>query len=277
MKRYIPVLSIAGSDPSGGAGIQADIKTISSIGCYAMAAITSLTAQNTTGVSMVSAVDPAMVGEQIRMVFNDIRPLAVKTGMLANASVAECVASCLEQFEATSIVVDPVMVSTSGALLLEHEAIETVKRRLFPLATIVTPNLREAVELTSQTDPMKQACVLREMGCRNILLKGGDTADTDYKTDLLLLEDEDEFITLRADAVDTRNTHGTGCTLSSAIATYLALEMGVEEAVTRAKIYITRALNAGARVTTGRGHGPVNHLYAPRHAKYIMTKHKSRL
>lgn len=275
MKQYIPILSIAGSDCSGGAGIQADIKTISAIGCYAMTAITSLTAQNTEGVSMIEAVSPEMVGEQMRMIWADIPPMAVKTGMLCNADVARRVSEELKRFSAENIVVDPVMVSTSGSLLLEREAIETVKEHLFPMATLITPNKMEAAELTGETDPKKQVDALRAMGCRNILLKGGDSTDSGvYKIDLLALEGEDDFITLRADAVNTPNTHGTGCTLSSAIASYLALGFDVEESVTRAKIYITRALNAGARVKIGHGHGPVNHLFAPRHMKYIITKNK---
>lgn len=276
MKRYIPVLSIAGSDSSGGAGIQADIKTISAIGCYAMTAITAITSQNTTGVSRVDGIDPSMVRSQIEDVWSDIPPMAVKTGMLYNAAVADAVADSLSAHNDCPIVVDPVMVSTSGSVLLEDDAIATICRRIFPLATVITPNLAEGVKLTGSEDFMEQAETLRAMGCRNILLKGGDTNRTDVKTDLLWLEGESEPITLTADAVNTRNTHGTGCTLSSAIATYLALGFDVEEAVTRAKIYITHALNAGARVSIGHGHGPVNHLFAPRHMKYIITKHPRR-
>ncbi|MCM1349281.1 MAG: bifunctional hydroxymethylpyrimidine kinase/phosphomethylpyrimidine kinase [Firmicutes bacterium] len=268
MKQYVPVLSIAGSDSSGGAGIQADIKTISAIGCYAMTAITSLTAQNTTGVSMIEAVSPEMVSEQINMVYSDIPPLAVKTGMLCNKDIVEAVSNRLALLQVTNLVVDPVMVSTSGSQLLQEDAIESVKRHLFPLSAIVTPNKLEARQLTGTSDPWLQVMALRDMGCRNILLKGGDDERRDYKVDLLALEGDSDFITLRADAVATSNTHGTGCTLSSAIASYLALDFDVEEAVTRAKIFITKALNAGARVSIGKGHGPVNHLFAPRHMKF---------
>lgn len=273
MKRYIPILTIAGSDSSGGAGIQADIKTISAIGCYAMSAITSLTAQNTTGVTSVVGVSPEMVAEQISTTWDDIRPLAVKIGMLYNSEIANVVADALAFRKAENVVLDPVMISTSGSTLLEPEAIATIKRRLIPLATIVTPNHLEAIKLSGETDPHKQVEAFRALGCRNLLLKGGDDSRKDYKIDLLSLEGESDLITLRADAVATRNTHGTGCTLSSAIATYLALGFSIEEAVTRAKIYITHAINAGARVEIGKGHGPVNHLFAPRHAKYIITKH----
>lgn len=274
MKKYIPVLSIAGSDSSGGAGIQADIKTISAIGCYAMTAITSLTAQNTMGVSAIEGVTPEMVAAQIDMVWSDIPPLAVKTGMLFSKEIVEKIAQRLQFHGATNIVIDPVMVSTSGSLLLERDAIESVRKQLFPLATLITPNKAEAEELTGATDPLTQIAVFRDMGCRNILLKGGDDTRASMKTDLLSLEGEEDPITLRADAVNTPNTHGTGCTLSSAIASYLAIGFDIEEAVTRAKIYITRAINAGARVSIGQGHGPVNHLFAPRHMKYILTPEK---
>lgn len=272
MKRYIPVLSIAGSDCSGGAGIQADIKTISAIGCYAMTAITSLTAQNTTGVSLIEAVSPEMMSAQLEMIINDIPPLAIKTGMLCNDCIANIVADRLSKLGDTKIVVDPVMVSTSGSLLLERDAINSITERIFPLATVITPNIHEARELTGTDDPMRQIEVFRAMGVRNIVLKGGDTRAKDYKIDLLSLEGEEDVITLRADAVDTPNTHGTGCTFSSAIASYLALGFDVEEAVTRAKIYISHAINYGARVGIGHGHGPVNHLFAPRHMKYIIDK-----
>lgn len=274
MKQYIPVLSIAGSDSSGGAGIQADIKTISAIGCYAMTAITSLTAQNTTGVTMIEGVSPEMVKAQIEAVWSDIPPLAVKTGMLYNKAIVSEVASALKHHNVSNLVIDPVMVSTSGSLLLERDAIESVKTELFPIATIITPNKAEAEELTGTADPMKQIERFREMGCRNILLKGGDDERTDVKIDILSLEGEEDPITLRADAVNTPNTHGTGCTLSSAIASYLATGFDLEEAVTRAKIYITRAINAGARVKTGHGHGPVNHLFGPRHMKFILNNNR---
>lgn len=269
MKQYIPILSIAGSDSSGGAGIQADIKTISAIGCYGMTAITAITAQNTTGVKSIQGIDPQIVADQIDMVFSDIPPMAVKTGMLYSPEIADIVAQKLEQYQVTNLVVDPVMVSTSGSILLEEAAIYTIVKRISPLATLVTPNKDEAKYLTGATEPMEQALKLREMGCRNVLLKGGDSERTDMKIDYLLLEGEEELITLTADAVATHNTHGTGCTLSSAIACYLALGFDITDATMRGKLYVTRALQAGARVAVGHGHGPVNHLFAPRHMKFI--------
>lgn len=267
MRRYFTVLSIAGSDPSGGAGIQADIKTISAFGCYAMSAITSLTAQNTTGVRSVMPATPAIVRDQIDMVMEDIPPMAIKTGMLCNLEVAEAVAERLEYYRPGNLVVDPVMVATSGAPLLEEEAVDLIVKRIFPLATLVTPNRAEALALTGETEHTMQARVLREMGCPNILLKGGDLDDKDFKTDYLYLQGKDAPVVLRADAVDTVNSHGTGCTLSSAIASCLALGYPLPDAVNAGKLYITRALREGAFVTTGRGHGPVNHFFSPRRLK----------
>ncbi|WP_285823220.1 bifunctional hydroxymethylpyrimidine kinase/phosphomethylpyrimidine kinase [Duncaniella freteri] len=267
MRKYIPVLSIAGSDPSGGAGIQADIKTISALGCYAMTAITSLTAQNTTGVRSIMPSTGAIVADQIDMIMEDIPPMAIKTGMLCNLNVASIVADKLEQYRPDNIVVDPVMVSTSGSKLLDDDAIDLIVKRIFPLSTIITPNKSEAKVLTGETDPDRQAKILMGMGCRNVLLKGGDSDRKDFKIDYLYLENKHTGIELRADAVNTVNTHGTGCTLSSAIASYLALGYDLEQAVRAAKFYISRALEAGAFVTTGRGHGPVNHFYAPRRLK----------
>ncbi|MDE7410466.1 MAG: bifunctional hydroxymethylpyrimidine kinase/phosphomethylpyrimidine kinase [Paramuribaculum sp.] len=272
MKQYIPVLTIAGSDCSGGAGIQADIKTISAIGCYAMSAITSITAQNTQGIKSISGLSPEMVYDQLDMIWADIPPLATKTGMLLNKEIIHIVADFLKHHFARNIVIDPVMISTSGSHLLNDDAIDSMKSELFPLSRIVTPNFHEARALTGFTKPQDQAKSFRDMGCKNILLKGGDSPNNGLKIDYLLMENEDELITLTADTVITDNTHGTGCTLSSAIATYLALDFDILDAVTRAKSYITRALRAGATVKTGSGHGPVNHLFAPRHTKYLITK-----
>lgn len=267
MRRYFTVLTIAGSDPSGGAGIQADLKTMSALGCYGMSVITSLTAQNTTGVRSVTAATPSIVADQIDMIMEDVPPMAVKTGMLCDAAIAAVVADRLEHYRPEFLVVDPVMVSTSGAELLSPDAVAIVTDRIFPLATLVTPNVSEARALTDSVDPAVQARELRKMGCRNILLKGGDSSDSDFKTDLLWLEGDSEPIVLRADAVDTPNTHGTGCTLSSAIACYLALGYSLDEAVRSAKAYVTEALRQGSFITVGHGHGPVNHFFAPRRLK----------
>ncbi len=271
MKHYIPVLTVAGSDSSGGAGIQADIKTISAIGCYAMSAITAITAQNTCGVTAIQGIDPKVVSAQISAVCSDIPPLAAKTGMLFSRDIVMSVADSFEQFRIPHLVIDPVMVSTSGSRLMTDDAVEAIVERLFPLAELVTPNQAEAVALTGVTDPMEQAKKFIEMDCRNVLLKGGDTDRSDMKIDYLYLYGEDDLITLTADAVNTLNTHGTGCTLSAAIASYLSLGMDLTDAVMRGKLFVTRALQSGAKVRTGHGHGPVNHLFNPRHSKYMTS------
>lgn len=271
MKQYIPILTVAGSDSSGGAGIQADIKTISAIGCYGMSAITAITAQNTTGVRSIQGISPQILADQIDMACSDIPPIAAKTGMLFDRANVEATAEAFIRNGIRNLVVDPVMVSTSGSLLIERDAIESMARLIFPLATLVTPNRNEAIELTGETDPMAQALKLHDMGCRNVLLKGGDFERTDMKIDYLYLDGEEDLITLTADAVNTNNTHGTGCTLSAAIASYLALGFDITEATMRGKLFVTRALQAGARVAIGRGHGPVNHLFGPRHMKFKRT------
>lgn len=275
MKRYIPVISIAGSDSSGGAGIQADIKTISAIGCYGMTAITAITAQNTTGVRSIQGIDPGIVADQIDMAVSDIPPWGAKTGMLFSRAIVETVADAVSRNRIGNLVVDPVMISTSGSKLIDDDAVEALVERLFPLATLVTPNRMEAEALTGERDPLAQALRLRERGARNVMLKGGDSERRDMKIDYLYLDGEEDLITLTADAVATDNTHGTGCTLSAAIACYLALGFDLTEAAMRGKLYVTRALQAGARVAVGAGHGPMNHLFAPRHMKFYSSKYQN--
>lgn len=257
--KYIPVLSVAGSDCSGGAGIQADIKTMSALGCYAMSAITAVTAQNTCGVYAVESISPEVVAAQIDAVFDDIPPLAVKTGMLCSADIVSTVAERFAAYGVTHLVVDPVMVSTSGSRLISEEAIGRMVEGLFPLAGIVTPNVAEAEVLTSSVRPDVQADKILAMGPGAVLLKGGDRSGS-RKTDLLYLADGTER-SFSSPAVDTVNTHGTGCTLSSAIASFLARGFVLTDAVQAAKDYVTSALNEGARYKIGRGHGPVDHFY----------------
>lgn len=271
MRRYIPVLTVAGSDCSGGAGIQADIKTISAIGCYAMSVITAITAQNTTGVTEIVGVAPEMVVAQLETVWADIPPLAVKSGMLYSEDNIMAIAKFLYDHRPKNFVMDPVMVSSSGALLVSRGAVEAMKSEIFPMTSLVTPNVNEARELAGSNKPEDQINALRALGCRNILLKGGDLERTDIKTDYLVLENDPYPIALKADAVDTRNTHGTGCTLSAAIASRLALGEDMETAVSRAKLFVTRALSSGANVKCGEGHGPVNHLFSPRKMKFIFS------
>lgn len=263
MSKYIPVLTIAGSDSSGGAGIQADIKTISALGCYGMSAITAITAQNTCGVYGISGVASDMVEAQIDAVFSDIRPRAVKTGMLYSRDVVDAVVNALSRHKCDNLVVDPVMVSTSGSLLIDHEAIEAMVKRLFPLATLVTPNKAEARVLTRYDNVYDQAEEFHRKGVNAVLLKGGDDEDQYVKTDYLSIYGMLDMVKLSSKAVATANSHGTGCTLSSAIASYMARDHNLVESVRLAKRYTTEALKAGANVSIGLGHGPVNHLYNP--------------
>ncbi|MEZ3591897.1 MAG: bifunctional hydroxymethylpyrimidine kinase/phosphomethylpyrimidine kinase [Muribaculaceae bacterium] len=269
MRHYATMLSVAGSDCSGGAGIQADIKTASALGVYAMTAITAITVQNTLGVTDVQGIRPDIVAGQIDAVFADIPPMAVKTGMLFSSDIVAATAKALAANHTTNIVLDPVMVSTSGSQLISDDAIATMVELLFPIATIVTPNYAEACRLTGETDPMRQAAAFHSMGVKSVLLKGGDTPNKDHsrKTDFLSI-DNGQLIPLDAPAIMTHNTHGTGCTLSSAIASYLALGHDLEAAVHLAKKYITSALRHGAEIACGHGHGPVNHLFNP-HNLYI--------
>ena len=253
-------LSIAGSDSGGGAGIQADIKTMTVQGVYAMTAITALTAQNTTGVTAILEVPPAFLAKQIQAVFEDIPPDAVKIGMVPSSVLIETAAGLLEGYQAKNIVVDPVMVATSGARLMDEEAVETLKTKLLPLARVVTPNLPEAEILTgdrirSREDTLRAAEKIREQyGC-NVLLKGGHRIDD--ADDLLYENGRIKWFEGRR--IDNPNNHGTGCTLSSAIAAGLAKGYSLEDAVRCAKEYVAGAL--AARLNLGKGSGPVNHGY----------------
>ena len=254
-------LSIAGSDSSGGAGIQADIKTMSAHGVYAMTAVTALTAQNTTGVTSILEATPAFLANQLDAVFTDIFPDAVKIGMVPNAALIRVITQKLKQYEAKHIVVDPVMVATSGSRLMQDEALDTLKQALLPLAEVVTPNIPEAETLSGmriQTagDMEKAAKLIAESCCCAVLLKGGH--DLNDANDLLYQNGNMQWFHGRR--INNPNTHGTGCTLSSAIASNLAQGMPLNDAVRRAKEYISGALSA--MLNLGRGSGPMNHLFA---------------
>lgn len=254
------VLTIAGSDPSGGAGIQADIKTITVHGLYAMSAVTALTVQNTLGVSAVETVSTSLVAQQIDCVFEDIRPDAVKIGMLGSAAVIQAVAQRLRFYHTENIVLDPVMVSTSGHRLLDEQAIELLKQELFPLARVITPNLPEAEALCgfsvqNEVEMERAARFLSEQSGVAVLLKGGHLTG---RADDLLYEGR-EAHWLSGERVSNPNTHGTGCTLSSAIACHLAQGEDLLESVRQAKSYLTGTLKAGLNL--GKGNGPLNHMY----------------
>lgn len=264
--RYARVLSIAGSDSGGGAGIQADLKTFSALGCYGMTAITAITAQNTQGVRAIHGIPAAMLQAQIDAVVQDIGVDAIKIGMLHAPDVVQVVAQAIRNYGITKVVLDPVMVATSGDKLMHDETIEVLVRELFPLATVITPNLDEAGWLIGQpiadASQMELAAqALLAMGAPQVLLKGGHLPG-DWVMDLLAGADGSRK-ELGSARIHTHNGHGTGCTLSSAIAAHLALGMDLPDAVESARTYILGAIASGARVYTGQGQGPLNHGYAP--------------
>ncbi|GLS92345.1 hydroxymethylpyrimidine/phosphomethylpyrimidine kinase [Psychromonas marina] len=260
------VLTIAGSDSGGGAGIQADIKAISATGGYACSVITALTAQNTQGVSGIYPISSEFVEQQLDAVFSDLNIVAVKIGMLSDVDIINSVAKKIRQYSPQSIVVDPVMVTRNGDLLLQASAIESLKSQLFPLADVITPNLPEAAALLNVAIPQNEAQMmtivdqLRLLGAKSVLLKGGFLKEDINSTDLLILSDDVQR--LSTPRIKTRNTHGTGCSLSSAIASYLAQGHQLTDAVRLAKHYITQALNYADVMTIGQGHGPVNHFFS---------------
>jgi hydroxymethylpyrimidine/phosphomethylpyrimidine kinase len=260
MKSIRKALTIAGSDSGGGAGIQADLKTFAALGVYGTSAITAITAQNTVGVTQVLALNPKLVGAQIDAVIDDIGAHALKTGMLANTAIIEVVAKKIRQHRLKNLVVDPVMVATSGDLLIKKNAVATLRSRLIPLAAVVTPNIPEAEELTGMglyaiADIEEAARKIIKMGAKTVVIKGGHrkgpAADLFY--------DGRMFRTFNAPRIRTKNTHGTGCTYSAAIAAYLATGESIERAVGLAKRYITTAIRTG--FTVGAGHSPVHHFY----------------
>lgn len=258
------ILSIAGSDPSGGAGIQADLKTFGALGCYGMAAITALTVQNTRGVRSIHVPPAAFVADQVAAIFDDIRVDAVKIGMLATADIVNAVADVLVCHRPRYIVLDPVMAATSGDSLLASDAIATMRERLFPMASIITPNLPEAGLLLGIAAPrdlggMRNAArALQHLSATAILLKGGHLSGA--SSDDLLWDGKVEHI-VAGPRISTRHTHGTGCTLSSAIAALLPQVGDLAASVAKAKAYLTGALQSADRLMVGEGHGPLHHFY----------------
>nr|WP_164837266.1 bifunctional hydroxymethylpyrimidine kinase/phosphomethylpyrimidine kinase [Vibrio alfacsensis] len=260
------VLTIAGSDSGGGAGIQADIKAISATGSFACSVITAITSQNTQGVSAIFPIPLDHVESQLDSVFTDLNIVAVKVGMLADSNIIKVVASKIKQYQPKHLVIDPVMVATSGDLLLEQSAISTLKEALIPLADIITPNLPEGAALTGKAVPQSESEMndmitdLRALGAKAVLLKGGHLEKDENSNDLLILQDSAELIS--AKRFPTKNTHGTGCTLSSAIASYLGQENSLNRAVHLGKEYITQAIAHADELDVGQGHGPVHHFFA---------------
>ena len=267
MKHYPCILSVAGSDCSGGAGIQADLKTISALGAYAATAITAVTVQNTCGVTAVHVLPPAVIEGQIEAVMTDLSPHAVKIGMVTDCETVRAIVRCLCLHRPPFVVFDPVMVSTSGQQLMDSAALEAVTNELMPCCTLITPNLPEAELLLgrSVSTPEEMCTAARHLlryGSQAVLLKGGHL-DGHLMTDVLQLGQLPEPYLFTAPRVESGNTHGTGCTLSSAIATYLALGHPLHQAVGMAKDYVRQALVSGKEVQTGAGNGPLNHLFNP--------------
>jgi hydroxymethylpyrimidine/phosphomethylpyrimidine kinase len=260
VKSIRKALTIAGSDSGAGAGIQADLKTFAALGVYGASAITAITAQNTVGVTRVLAMTPDLVAAQIDAVLDDIGAHALKTGMLANAAIIKAVAEKIHEHRLKNLVVDPVMVATSGDLLIEKSAVAALRSLLIPLAAVITPNIPEAEEVTGMElratkDIEEAARRIVAMGARAVVIKGGHRKGP--AVDLFF--DRKQFREFTAARVRTKNTHGTGCTFSAAIAAYLARGETLEKAVLLAKRYITRAIQAG--FTVGRGHSPVHHFH----------------
>ena len=272
--RYARVLTIAGSDSGGGAGIQADLKTFAALGCYGMTAITALTAQNTTGVRSIHPVPPAMLADQIDAVVEDIGVDAVKIGMLHSPEIAQTVAAAIDKHQLVNVVFDPVMVATSGAVLINQDAMAVLVKEVFPRATIITPNLDEAALLvgkaiTTEAEMEAAAAELIAQGAGAVLLKGGHLAGETVSD--LLMQAGGEKAWMRAQRISTRNTHGTGCTLSSAIAAHMAMGKPLVNAVQSARIFVRGALEAGAQIRTGHGSGPLNHGFGPQVMRRVQV------
>lgn len=260
MKR---ALTIAGSDSGGGAGIQADLKTFAALGVFGMSALTAITAQNTTGVLGVVELPPDFVALQIDAVLTDIGADAVKTGMLSNSEIIKVIAAKMMEYRVENLVVDPVMVAKSGAPLLRPEARQALIERLIPLACVITPNLHEAkvlagMEIATLADMKEAARTIHKLGARHVVVKGGHLPGSPESIDILY--DGHEFREYAAPRVETKNTHGTGCTFASAIAAGLAKGLSVPEAVGEAKRYLSAILQASADLRLGQGHGPMNHF-----------------
>lgn len=254
-------LTIAGSDSGGGAGIQADLKTFQELGTFGTSVLTAITAQNTNGVHGVQAVDTDIIDGQLEAVMTDLRPKAAKTGMIFSPEIIAPIAERLTQYGPIQLVVDPVMIAKGGASLLQEEAIEALRTKLVPLATVITPNIPEAevlAEMTIKTedDLHEAADRILKLGAEHVIIKGGHSDDPQFSEDYIVSTDGSSF-RLQSPRIDTEDTHGTGCTFSAAIAANLAKGMSVEEAITEAKVFIQSAIQYGLHI--GSGHGPTNH------------------
>ncbi|SUJ25571.1 Hydroxymethylpyrimidine/phosphomethylpyrimidine kinase [Sphingobacterium spiritivorum] len=263
---YIPVLSIAGFDGSGGAGIQADMKTFSALGCYATSVLTALPVQNTQGVRSIYPIPDVAVREQIQTILDDIFPKAIKIGMVHTSELVQIITDTLGLYPATPVVFDPVMVATSGHKLIEESTIRTLVEQLFPITTVLTPNMDEAailaeMEVKTLEDMYIAGEKILKLGCQSVLLKGGHL-QTSMLTSLFF-DQSGSVQTFEFEKFETKNTHGSGCTLSSAIASYLARGESLSEAVRLGQDYVHQAILNGKDVQTGKGNGPLNHFFNP--------------
>ncbi|MFT4223632.1 bifunctional hydroxymethylpyrimidine kinase/phosphomethylpyrimidine kinase [Dysgonomonas sp.] len=269
-KRYPTALTIAGSDSGGCAGIQADLKTFSSLGVFSTSVITAITAQNTNEVRAVEILSPPIIKKQSETVFDDIIVDVVKTGMLPSVEIIKLVASLIDKYNPPAVIVDPVMVATSGARLASTSIVSAFSKYLFSRITLITPNLPEAealsgIQINSEKDIHTAANILLSQGCPAVLIKGGHSQSPD-STDILFRANK-EPVRFSIPRIDSCNLHGTGCTFSSAIAAYIALGYSLEDAIRLAKNYISSAIKAGQNITTGKGYGPVNHFFEPQSLK----------
>ncbi len=265
MKKYTKLLTIAGSDSGGGAGIQADLKTFSACGCYGMSAITAITAQNTCGVTDIHGVPTNTITAQIKAVLDDIGADAIKIGMLHSREVIQTVADVLAQYQCKNVVLDPVMVATSGDRLIKEDAVVMLKEQLFPMARLITPNIPEAEILTDRkiTDNDAMIDAAQQLGSKfsiSVLVKGGHLSNQNL-VDVLFNVERQDIKFYENERIATKNSHGTGCTLSSAIAAFLAKGLLLADAVQQAENYLHSAIMAGSNYTTGKGHGPVHHFH----------------
>lgn len=265
-KTYISILTIAGSDSGGGAGIQADIKTISALGCYATSVITAVTSQNTRGVTAIHPVPTSHIASQLRAVLTDIPPVAIKIGMVDRPEVVQVIADCLKPYPEIPVVFDPVMVATSGDRLIQPETLGAIRDTLFPLSTLLTPNLDEAGllidrKITLKEEMLDAALEIFDQGPNAVLLKGGHLKG-DKATDILVWG-YDQVRNYELPFIHTSNVHGTGCTLSTAVAVGLAMGLSLQGAVEMAREYVWNAISAGKEIRTGKGSGPLNHFFHP--------------
>lgn len=260
------VVSIAGTDPSGGAGIQADTKVISATGCYAASVITCLVAQNTQGVQTIYPISAEFVAQQIDSVFTDLHVDAVKIGMLHDASIIRVVSEALAKYQPKFVVLDPVMVAQSGCPLMGNDMVGELKHSLLKQPTLITPNIPEAeyllnTTITNKNEMLEASSALGEQFQVNVLLKGGHVYSSNKASDVLYSFENATHQWFHSDMILTKNTHGTGCSLSSAIASYLAQKLPLAQAILKAKLYLSKAIRSGSRFTIGQGHGPVDHFF----------------